>query len=299
MWESISTISAIVAATLLLIFLLLLFEKAVYTKSGFYLQGAILIFAALFCCLYYYVSNYKIEISAYQYAQLYELYKDENKDNIIKKDIRRGLSDGMFSKHELNKLKENHLEPLIYADSMSRFAEVLPNIEINYGNSTNKLLISLSVSMIYMLRMIFVMGIFVFAFIYVLRWSQYHKAVNTQPEINSELRRQAIDRWSYMRSKKGLQTVGLMVSFSVVGLMFTELCFNDVTSTTKDIVISYGEANKNVPTIYDAVQAALLDNKITADEYQIIESIGENVVVEYIKQSIHENELKTKLAIPN
>lgn len=294
MWESISTISAVVAVGLFLIFLLLLVEKAVYTKPGFYFQGAVLISAALFGFLYYYVSNNKVEISTYQYAQLYDLYKDEKKDYIIKNDIRRGLSDGMLSKSEFNKLKANHLESLNYADAMNQFAEVMPNIEIDYGNSTHKLSINMSVSMVYMLRMVFVMGFFLFVFIYALCWNQYSRVVSAQTEMNGKLSRQAIERWTFMRSKKGLQAVGLVLSFSAVGLAFTELYLNDVTSATKDTVISYGEANKNIPMIYDAVQAALSDNKITADEYSKIESLEQNVVVEYIKQSIQVNELKPK-----
>ncbi|QIC71866.1 MULTISPECIES: hypothetical protein [Acinetobacter] len=297
MWESISTICAIVSAVLFLIFLLLLVEKAAYTKSGFFFQGAVLISAALFGSLYYYVSSNKVEISTYQYAQIYDLYKDESKDYIIKNEIRRGLSDGMFSKSEFNKLKANHLESLNYAEAMNQFAEVLPNIEIEYSTPTQKLSVNMSMSIVYMMRIVFIMGFFLFASIYLLSWNQYCTAIRTKTKLNDILTIQAIDRWNFMQSKKGLQIVGLVLSLSAIGLVFTELYFNDVTSATKAIVVSYGEANKNVPMIYETVQSALVDSKITADEYSKIENLEQNVVVEYIKQSIQAiqvNELKPK-----
>lgn len=286
MWESISTISAIVAAVLFLIFLLLLVEKVVYTKPGLFFQGAVLISSALFGSLYFYVSNNKVEISTYQYAQIYDLYKDESKDYIIKNEIRRGLSDGMFSKAEFNKLKEHHLESLNYSNAMNQFAEVLPNIELDYSTSTNKLSINMSMSMVYMMRMVFIMGFFLIAFIYLLCWTQYSNAVSSKSKMDERLSRQAIERWTFMRSKKGLQIGGLVLSFSAIGLAFTELYFNDVTSATKGIVVSYGEANKNVPMIYKTVQVVLADGLITADEYTEIEGLERKVILKYIKQIV-------------
>lgn len=286
MWESLSTISAMVAVALGLLFVLLLVEKSVYTRAGFYFQGSLLASAVLFGSMYYFVANNKVEINSYQYAQIYNLFMDESKDYIIKKEIRRGLADGMFSRVEYNKLKVNHLEPMNYTDAMDQFAEVLPNIELNYSTPAQKLSVNISISTVYMMRMVFVAGFFLFGFIYLMCWSQYKRAINTKTKKDDKLNYQVIERWHFICSKNGLLIVGLVLSFSTIGLAFTELYFNDVTSITKNILVAYGEANKNIPMIYDAVKSVLADGKVTADEYTKIENLEQKVVLDYVKQSI-------------
>lgn len=284
MWESISSISAIVAVLLCLIFLLLLIDKSVYTKAGMMFQGGILIFAALFGLLHTYVSNNKVEVSTYQYAQVYSLYMDDSKDSVIKSEIRKRLVDGIFSKNDLKQLKINHLETLNYADAMMQFTKAMPNIAFEYANSTQKLSINMSVGVVQMMRLVFIMGFALIAIIYMLCWNQYHNAKKLNRD--DPISRQNIERWHFMLSKQGLKIVSIILTVSVVGLISTELYFNDVTDSTKEIVLNYGEANKNIPMINSTVNAVLADGKITVDEFKEIENLEQEVLINYIKKNI-------------
>ncbi|MCP0917844.1 hypothetical protein MUB04_15010 [Acinetobacter indicus] len=284
MWESISSISAIVAVLLCLIFLLLLIDKSVYTKAGMMFQGGILIFAALFGLLHTYVSNNKVEVSTYQYAQVYSLYMDGSKDSVIKSEIRKRLADGIFSKNDLKQLKINHLETLNYADAMMQFTKAMPNIAFEYANSTQKLSINMSVGVVQMMRLVFIMGFALIAIIYMLCWNQYHNAKKLKRD--DPISRQNIERWHFMLSKQALKIVSITLTVSVVGLISTELYFNDVTDSTKEIVLNYGEANKNIPMINSTVNAVLADGKITVDEFKEIENLEQEVLINYIKKNI-------------
>lgn len=292
MWESISSVSLIVAVLLGAIFFLLLTEKTIFSKAGLFFQSGIIIFfiGALF--VYDYSSSHKVEINTYQYAQIYSLYTDADKDKFIKKEIYNALIDGKYTKHEYDRLKLNHLETMNHSDAMEQFSEVLPNVSLKYSNNIEKIAIGMSVATINMLRFAVMAFFVVLVVIYGFGFQNYYSA--RKLNLNDESTEKAINHWNLLRSKKMLIIFGIILTMNTSALAYNEFVLNDVTSSTKDLITQYGEDNKNIPVIYNAVQEVLADGHVTCDEFSHIANLENSVLITFIKKAILSSEYQDR-----
>lgn len=284
MWESICFISAFIAVVLSLIFILLLLQKSIFSKSGPIFQGAILIPVALAGGLYYFTSNSMLEVSTYQYVQIYSVYMDPSKDSILKSEIRNKIEDGMFSKGDLTKLKRNHLESMNDTDAMAQLTTIMPNLALEYSSPAQQQSVNMSVSMVQLMRLLFSVSFIVGVLICMLCWSRYCKATKLKSEDPISIKN--IKRWQSITSKKGLTILGLFLSVNVVGLIYVELYLNNLTDTTKALLIEYAEANKDIPLVKNTVAAVLADEKVTINEFSKIKNLEQQVLINYIKTDI-------------